>query len=250
MAATDSALARRLATEDVPMDGGATLIPVGAVARSGRLQAAYLGDEAPLTDAARAAQDRAAEIRPVELVQACIEGEDGAWESFVQRYAPLVHAIARRSLRARGMSPSQEDLDDVCENTILALVKDDFALLRSYDDRYALSTFVGVIARTQAGRFGRRRRLGGSDVDPAELPSRVDDPALQVEARDQEAALRATLDEMPERDRKILELFYFNERDYREIAAELKISTNSVGAALHRARERLKSRLEALGRAG
>jgi RNA polymerase sigma-70 factor (ECF subfamily) len=179
-----------------------------------------------------------------QLVDSCIEGRSGAWESFVVRYAPLILAVARRSLRGRGLSPAPDDLDDICENTFFAFVKDDFALLRSYDNRFALSTFVGVVARTQAGRFARRRRGGLSDVDVAELPSRVEDPAVAAEEGDLRAALRMTLDEMPERDRAILSMFYFSDRDYRAIATDLGISPNSVGAALHRARERLRARLE------
>jgi RNA polymerase sigma-70 factor (ECF subfamily) len=239
------------------MDGGADLVPTRAIPHSRRLRAAYLGEPprpgfvpqgAPITpEAVEAALTAAQEIRPTALVEACIAGRDGAWESFVARYAPLILAIARRSLRGRGLSPAPDDLEDICENTFLALVKDDFALLRSYDDRFALSTFVGVVARTQAGRFARRRRIGGSEVDVADLPSRAADPAAAVEEGDLRAALRETLDEMPERDRQILTLFYFSDRDYREIAATLKISANSVGAALHRARERLRARLEARG---
>jgi RNA polymerase sigma-70 factor, ECF subfamily len=208
-----------------------------ATAGSHRLAAAYLQDCTCLVDTTA--------VRPVALVLECVAGRSGAWDAFVRRYAPLILAIARRSLRARGLSPAPDDLEDICENTFLALVKDDFALLRSYDDRFALSTFLGVVARTQAGRVARRRRTGASEIDVAELPSRCDDPAVAVEAGDLRAALRETLGEMPERDRQILTLFYFSDRDYREIALELKISANSVGAALHRARERLRARLEA-----
>lgn len=179
-----------------------------------------------------------------DLVDACIEARSGAWESFVVRYAPLILAVARRSLRGRGLSPAPDDLDDICENTFFAFVKDDFALLRSYDNRFALSTFVGVVARTQAGRFARRRRGTLSDVDVSELPSRVEDPAIAAEEGDLRAALHVTLGEMPERDRAILSMFYFSDRDYRAIASDLGISPNSVGAALHRARERLRVRLE------
>lgn len=194
------------------------------------------------------AAPRAAAEREDELVCACIEGRPGAWEEFVSRYAPLILAVARRSLRARSLSPAPDDLDDICENTFLAFVKDDFALLRSYDSRFALSTFVGVVARTQAGRFARRRRGGLSEVDVADLPSRVEDPAIAAEEGDLRAALRVTLGEMPERDRTILSMFYFSDRDYRAIASDLGISPNSVGAALHRARERLRARLEGRAR--
>lgn len=230
--------------------------PVRLASDSGRLAAvatvAYVGrsdkrstrgSECPIERTA--SYDRTEDIRPVALVDDCVAGMSGAWDAFVRRYAPLILAIARRSLRARGLSPAPDDLEDICENTFLALVKDDFSLLRSYDEKFALSTFLGVIARTQAGRFARRRRAGGSDVDVAELPSRMDDPAVAVEEGDLRAALRDTLAEMPERDRQILHLFYYSDRDYRAIAQELKISANSVGAALHRARERLKARLEA-----
>jgi RNA polymerase sigma-70 factor (ECF subfamily) len=179
-----------------------------------------------------------------DLIEACIEGRAGAWEAFVNRYAPLILAVARRSLRARSLSPAPDDLDDICENTFYAFLKDDFALLRAYDNRFALSTFVGVVARTQAGRFARRRRGPLSDLDVAEIPSRVEDPAILAEEGDLRTALRETLEEMPERDRTILSLFYFSDRDYRAIASDLGISPNSVGAALHRARERLRTRLE------
>jgi RNA polymerase sigma-70 factor (ECF subfamily) len=203
---------------------------------------------APAAPVAPVAEPPAREAAPEDsadaLVEACVAGRPGAWETFVLRYAPLILAVARRSLRARGLSPAPDDLDDICHNTFLAFVKDDFGLLRSYDNRFALSTFVGVVARTQAGRFARRRRGGLSDVDVAELPSRVEDPAVAAEEGDLRAALRLTLDEMPERDRAILSMFYFSDRDYRAIATDLGISPNSVGAALHRARERLRARLE------
>lgn len=208
---------------------------------------AWIPAPTPPARAAMAPGEAVAEPAGAEVVRACIDGRPGAWESFVVRYAPLILAVARRSLRARGLSPAPDDLEDICENTFYAFVKDDFALLRSYDRRFALSTFVGVVARTQAGRFARRRRGGHSDVDVAELPSRIEDPAVAAEEGDLRAALRVTLDEMPERDRAILCMFYFSDRDYRAIATDLGISPNSVGAALHRARERLRARLESRG---
>ncbi|GIW71689.1 MAG: hypothetical protein KatS3mg102_1231 [Planctomycetota bacterium] len=196
--------------------------------------------------AAEPARQQAGALDGLALVEACCAEAPGAWERFVERYAPLIMAVARRTLRARGLSPAPDDVEDICENTFYAFVKDDFHLLRNYDPRFALSTYVGVVARTQAHRYLRRRRLA-AELDVAELQALARDPLGAAAAGDLEEAVRACLAELGERDRKVLIRFYFEDRDYQAIARELGISTNSVGAALHRARQRLRRRLRAAG---
>jgi RNA polymerase sigma-70 factor (ECF subfamily) len=181
------------------------------------------------------------------LAAACVGEVPGAWRRFVERFAPLIVSVSRRTLRGRGLAPSADDLDDICENTFLAFVKDDFKLLRRYDDRYALTTYVGIVARTQARRFVRRKRHARADVDPGEVAARSPGPLDRVADADLRRALRATLEELEPRDRAVLVKFYFEGQDYRAIAEALGVSTNSVGAVLHRARSRLKRRLEKAG---
>lgn len=177
---------------------------------------------------------------------ACIAREPGAWERFVSRYAPLIVTVARRCLRSRGLNPAPEDVDDICENTFLAFVRDDYALLRKYNSEFALSTYVGVVARTHASRFLRKRREHRrlDDVPPVAIDH---DPILALHKEQVGAAVRATIDDLSERDRQVLRLFYFGNADYRRIAESLNIRVNSVGAALHRARTRLRERLELKG---
>lgn len=184
-----------------------------------------------------------------EIVRALISGEDGAWEFFVERYAGVALATARRVLAVRGGRPAQADLDDVCENTFLMLLRDDARLLRRYDPAHSLGSYVAVVARTAAHRWLRRRR------PTADLPEGMwgdaiaDERALSLSDRtthgEVRAAVREALEELSARDRRLLRLFYYEGKDYRELAHTLGISVNSVGAALSRARARLAKALAA-----
>lgn len=177
------------------------------------------------------------------LVAACVEEAAGAWDRLVSRYASLILAVARRTLRGRGARPSDEDLEDIVENAFWALIRDDYRVLRGYDPQYALSTYLGVIARTYAIRFVRRKRHPQTSLDGFELPDLSSDPVAEVSREEMRRAVRDTLCELAPRDEAVLRLFYFSNLDYRGIARELGCSPNSVGAALHRARTRLKRRL-------
>src|SRR4051812_19912985 len=105
-AANRLAKTSRMAGLDPCLDGAFTGGTV-ALAPTSRLAAAYLTSSIEHT-VTPAAED----IRPVALVVACVQGSSTAWDAFVRRYAPLILAIARRSLRARGLSPAPDDLED------------------------------------------------------------------------------------------------------------------------------------------
>lgn len=189
-------------------------------------------DEARQRKASRKA-DRA-------LVRECLAERPGAWERLVERFTPVIAVVARRTLRGRALSPRDEDIEDICENTLLAIVKDGYKLLGDYDDTYALSTFIGVIARTHAGRYVRRKRHATCDIDAIEVGTGADDDPADLCAREGLCALvRKGLQKLAPRDAEILKLFYFSNLDYQGIARAIGVKPNSVGAALHRARERL-----------
>ena len=50
------------------------------------------------------------------------------------------------------------------------------------------------------------------------------------------------LSELPPVEAAIVKLFYLEQKQYKEISAELNIPENSIGPILHRARQRLKNK--------
>ena len=181
------------------------------------------------------------------IVTSLLDGAPGAWEEFVDQYAGLVAAVARRVLKVRGGRPAQADVDDVLENVFVMLLERDGALLKNYDARYRLSAYLAVITRTAVHRFLRRQKAkvnlpdemwGESLTDPGQAAVSEEQTRGEITG-----ALRDVIAEMSERDQQLLRLFYFEGRDYQAIAGLLKISVNSVGAALSRTRNRLAQAL-------
>lgn len=182
------------------------------------------------------------------LVRALLESEIGAWDTFVERYAGLVAAVVRRILRGRGIRSANSDVDDIVENVFVALLERDGRLLRRYDPTHKLATYLGVIARTQCHRWLRARKArvelpdemwGESLADSGAIPAPVG--LARNEALD---AVREGLAGLTEREQELLKAFYFEGRDYKDLAEKFQMSVNSVGAALTRARTRLEAEMK------
>jgi RNA polymerase sigma factor (sigma-70 family) len=184
-----------------------------------------------------------------ELARRCAAGERAAWERFVDAYGGLLQGLVRRMLSRRTGRAQDPDVEEVSAEVFLALLRRDRLLLRRYDPTWRLSTYLGVIARTEVVRHLRRRGRGGpsAPVDAAaQVPAPAVDPAqalLDEERAAAIASLRAALDELAERDRLLLTLRYLDGRDYRAIARAVGTSPESVGQLLTRAKARLAKRL-------
>ncbi|MDA1195923.1 MAG: sigma-70 family RNA polymerase sigma factor [Planctomycetota bacterium] len=180
-----------------------------------------------------------------ELVARCALGDRAAWESFVDRYGPLMAALVRRMLARRTGRAREVDVDEITAEVFLALVRRERVLLKRFDSRYRLSTYLGVICRTEVLRHLRRgNRLPLDLEDPTRVPEAAGalGPSRALEDREREAAiatLRAALQGLEERDRLLLTMKYLDGMDYRSIGAALGLNPESIGQFLHRAKQKL-----------
>jgi RNA polymerase sigma-70 factor (ECF subfamily) len=184
-----------------------------------------------------------------DLVAACAAGDREAWAEFVDRFGPLVMALARRMLARRTGSAPDAEVDEVASRVFLALVRGERRLLRRYRPEYRVSTYLGVVCRTEVGKHLRRRPRpvaslsadeDGPAIEPRDPSAETPLEALARRERDEAAAgLRAALSRLPERDRLLLTLRFVDGLDYLRIAEILRIERESVGQLLHRAKQRL-----------
>jgi RNA polymerase sigma-70 factor (ECF subfamily) len=181
------------------------------------------------------------------LVRACADGDRVAWEKFVVGYGALLTALARRMLLRRTGRGTDADADDVVSRVFLALLKNDRRLLRRYRPEFRLSTYLGVICRSEVGRHLRGRAaplsLDGPDWSASEAPDpSAETPLTALERSERTAALgalRDALGRLAPRDRLILSLKFVDGLEYAEIADVLRVRRDSVGQLLHRAKQRL-----------
>jgi RNA polymerase sigma-70 factor (ECF subfamily) len=64
-------------------------------------------------------------------------------------------------------------------------------------------------------------------------------PDDMVVKRQRDAALRAMLAELPDEDRSMVAMFYFNDMRYDEIAASMNTTVSAVKSRLFRARQKM-----------
>lgn len=169
-----------------------------------------------------------------DLVSAAQEGDQHAWNAIVERFLPLVGAIARQHRL------SEADGDDVSQTVWLRLVEH----LGNLREPAALPGWIRTTTRNECLRViavrGRTR-----PADPQEdrvLDGVVDDVASDdLVAVERRQALREALAELPAARRDLLLLLMADPPvGYAEISERLGIPIGSIGPTRARAFEQLR----------
>ncbi len=183
-----------------------------------------------------------------ELVQKAIQGDQKAYTILMERYRNSIYHMMLKMVNNR------EDADDL---TLEAFGKA-FNKLPSYAPRYAFSTWLFKIAINNCIDYIRKKRLNLLSIDdPIEANSDHDfssnirsgnlDPE-EVFIREQRLKLmRNVLNKLSLKYRLMIELRFFEELSYDEIARELNIPLGTVKAQLFRAKEILYNILQKPG---
>lgn len=186
-----------------------------------------------------------------ELVQRCIDGETGAWDTLVRCHLDLLYALVAKILRPQLQFEADPEIEDVLQAVFTKLWAQDRRRLRAFQGRSKLSTWLVVIARREAldrlrSRGIRERSKADFEIVTAAAVSEEDgaDPVDASERGEEREAVASALGKVPPRDRLLLQLIYAEECAYAEVARLLDVAENSVGPMLQRARKRLRTVLE------
>lgn len=180
------------------------------------------------------------------LVEQAIAGSEKAYAELLSRYRAAVHAQMLK------MASNRAEADDL---TMEAFGKA-FRNLHNYAPRFAFSTWLFKIAINNAIDGIRKKRLRfhsldnpiapGADVELAAFissPTRTPEEAL---VREQQLEhLRSLIDQLSDRYRLMIELRYYEDLSYDEIASELSVPLGTVKAQLFRAKELLYTMMQA-----
>jgi len=169
------------------------------------------------------------------LLARCLDREPKAWEAFVDRFMGLVVHVVNHTSQARSIRLSPQDREDLCAEVFLAIVKDDFSVLRRFRGQSSLATYLTVVARRVVVRRLMKSR---SMARLADAPSGSNHPAEdRVDNREEVEQLISRLD----RDEaEVVRLYHLEGKSYREISDRVGMPENSVGPLLSRARQKMR----------
>ena len=164
-----------------------------------------------------------------DLVAATLAGDAAAYGRLVNRYQRSAHAACWAVLKDSHLAA------DVTQEAFLAT----YRALTTLRDPAAFGGWLTTIARNRALR-AMRRLPKVSPLPPALVDTRGVDPPP-------DADLLAAIAALPEHERAVLTLRYFERHDVAEIAAVLGRPLGTVTKQLSRAHDRLRRSLEKEG---
>jgi RNA polymerase sigma-70 factor (ECF subfamily) len=152
-----------------------------------------------------------------------------AFALLLPRYRDKIFRLSFSMLRNRATA------EDVTQDILLRV----WRALPGYGAQAALSTWIYAISKNACLSEMRKRRPVVSIDDDAEYDAEM--AAVGTTDADDSATVSVTqlLDELPERYRQAVILFYMEDKSYEQTAASLGLPLGTVKALLHRARKKL-----------
>lgn len=179
-----------------------------------------------------------------KIVKRAIAGDEKAYGELFKRYKDSVYFMILKMVNNRA------DAEDL---TFEAFEKA-FGSLNFYSPQFAFSTWLFKIASNNTIDFIRKKRaklisLEYDDINQDErgyiysIPADVLTPEEEIVRMQRASFLRKQVAMLKGRYRRLIELRYFDEYSYDEIADVLGIPLGTVKAQLFRARELLQTAL-------
>lgn len=162
-------------------------------------------------------------LTDLELVQQVRNGKRQAYTELMRRYQQRVYWVARRIVG------SHEDADDVAQETFVKafLALGDFrgdSSLFTWLYRIAVNLSLNVIRKKQVMNYLRESPLISSL-----LPAK-ENPHTELELKELESSLQKAVAELPEKQKAVFVMRYYEELSYEEISEVLNTSVGGLKA--------------------
>jgi RNA polymerase sigma factor (sigma-70 family) len=176
-----------------------------------------------------------------QLIYACREGVEAAWDALVSRYERLVYTIPRR------YGLTQAEVDDVFQSVWLLLLQH----LDRIKQPERISAWLVTTARRESIKRRRTteyKRVSYMEPDFFSKLEQTDrsTPEEIVIRYEQQQAVRHAMERLGERCRRLLQMLYYDspKASYATIAATLNLAVGSIGAIRGRCLRKLNQLLE------
>jgi RNA polymerase sigma factor (sigma-70 family) len=174
-----------------------------------------------------------------EIITRVLRGEQQIYAELVTRYQNFVFTLALR------YTPVREDAEEIAQDVFVKAYK----ALKDFRGESKFSTWLYSIVNSTAITFLRKKKLDVSSLDNEHVFEQAESKdsgtsANQVEVKSKVEMVTKAIQLLSPDDARLITLFYKAEQSLEEIAQIMKMETNTVKVKLHRARTRLKEKME------
>ncbi|MBL7743580.1 MAG: RNA polymerase sigma factor [Chitinophagaceae bacterium] len=174
-----------------------------------------------------------------EIISLVLRGDQQAYATLVSRYQNYVFTLSLRFTKNR------EDAEEVAQDIFIKAYK----ALADFKGNSKFSTWLYTIVNNTCITFLRKKRLETHSLDKEGVFEVADSQdsglrANMVEQKSKVAMVNNAINMLNPDDAEIITLFYKSEQSLEEIAQILGLETNTAKVRLHRARTRLKEKME------
>ena len=169
-----------------------------------------------------------------QLIDKALQGNRNAWLKLVKRYEKSIYNYGLR------MTSNPDDALDLMQEIFTSV----FRNLATYRGDGVFKAWLFRIASYRTVEFYRRKKpTQGLDELP-EIESESDKPEELLMMKSHNQQLLGALQELPIAQRAVVELKFFGQFTFEEIAEQLNVSSNTVKSRLYSALDKLKQKLE------
>ena len=180
-----------------------------------------------------------ANLPDTELIQLVLRGHTARYAELVERYRNFVFTIVLRYINSR------EDAEEVAQDIFVKA----FRSLADFKGASKFSTWLYTITTTTCLSFLRKKKLDVQSLDNEKVFASAGNlgggaPADVVEQKNRVEMVNSAIKMLSPDDAQVITLFYKGEQSLEEIAKITGKEPNAVKVQLHRARVRLREKME------
>lgn len=179
-----------------------------------------------------------------KLIDDALAGNQAAYEKLMKKYKQLIYNLIYK------MISKKEDVEDLVQEAFIKA----FNSLKNFDRQYAFSTWLFKIATNNAIDYLRKKKLHTFSIDREiesedsdykfEIPDHEHKPDSKMMDDERRKILEEAIESLPPKYKEVIVLRHKQEKEYEEIAAELKLPLGTIKAHIFRGRELLNKYLK------
>lgn len=175
----------------------------------------------------------------MEIISQILLGDQNAYAELVDKYRNYVFTIVLRYVKSR------EDAEEVSQDVFVKAYRS----LADFKGTAKFSTWLYTVTTTTCITFLRKKKLEVQSLDNERVFATADNidsgmSANQVEQKAKVNMVNEAIKMLNPDDAQVLTLFYKGEQSLEEIAHIMGKEQNAVKVQLHRARTRLKEKMQ------